>query len=310
MKRLAFVALAVLVLAGCQDATLPETTTPEVPAAEPATGPPGLAFHAMAYDAESDRVILFEGKTVLDELNGDTWAYDFDTNSWTLMNPATSPSGRDQHAMAYDAQSDRVILFGGGGDTEQSETWAYDFNTNAWTNMNSVRHPSGRWGHAMAYDEGSDRVVLFGGASGPGRSPLFYDDTWAYDFDTNAWTQLSPSTKPFGRVCFALAYDAESGRVILFGAETRNESSGRWELYDDTWAFDFQHERLDERDSGHEALGQKLPGDGVRRRLRPSDPVRRYRGIRDMGVRLQHEYVDEHELGQTSQRALGTRDGV
>ena len=49
--------------------------------------PLARAFSAMAYDAESDRVILYAGQSE-DENDdpikrGDTWAYDFNTNTWT-----------------------------------------------------------------------------------------------------------------------------------------------------------------------------------------------------------------------------------
>ena len=75
----------------------------------------------MAYDAESDRVILFGGDSRPIQFHqGDTWAYDLDTNSWTDMNPATSPAERALPAMAYDPQSDRVILFGGWSGTRSN----------------------------------------------------------------------------------------------------------------------------------------------------------------------------------------------
>ena len=153
----------------------------------PSTNPnTGGACHALAYDAESGRVILFGGHTSRGSLSDDTWAYDFNTNAWTVMNPAPRPLIQEYMAMAYDVESDRVILFGGAGGFE---TWAYDFNTDGWTRMNSVVHPSGRWGHAMAYDERLDRVVLFGGERGSG--PLrFLGDTWAYDFNTDTWTPV------------------------------------------------------------------------------------------------------------------------
>ena len=138
----------------------------------------------MAYDAESSRIILFGGERGPVQYE-DTWAYDFNTNAWTDMNPAPRPRVQEYPAVAYDAGADRVILFGGTGG---SETWAYDFNTNVWTNMNSVVHPSGRWGHAMAYDEGSARVVLFGGENGAG-TPI-RRETWAYDFNTDTWTHM------------------------------------------------------------------------------------------------------------------------
>ena len=205
------------------------------------TGPSAPSFHAMAYDAESDRVILFGGRG---DPNKGTWAYDHDTNSWTNMNPATSPDPRpfaiSDHAMAYDAQSDRVILFGGFSGTRSNpihydDTWAYDFNTNTWTNMNPTSSPTTRHAHRMVYDAQSDRIILFGGIKDAFdfSNQNYYDETWAYDFDTNAWTQQSPSPKPLPGGCFVLAYDAESGRVILFGGE-RGPT-----LYDDTWAYDF-----------------------------------------------------------------------
>jgi hypothetical protein len=52
-------------------------------------------------------------------------------NTWTNMNPSTHPGARSHHAMAYDSQSDRVILFGGYSGRKYyyySDTWAYDLS--------------------------------------------------------------------------------------------------------------------------------------------------------------------------------------
>src|SRR5207249_1804853 len=146
--------------------------------------PPARYGHAMAYDSQSDRLVLFGGGSSsggVFVLVSDTWAYDFNTSTWTDMSPAIEPPARYNHAMAYDSQADRVILFGGYGG--YNDTWAYDFNTNTWTDTNPVVEPPGRWGHALAYDSQSDRVILFGGS-------LY--DTWAYDFNTNIWTDMAP----------------------------------------------------------------------------------------------------------------------
>ncbi len=201
---------------------------------------PSARDSTMAYDAESDRVILFGGRSGPIGFQGDTWAYDLDTNAWTNMNLATSPAGRAGHAIAYDAQSDRVILFGGFSGTRDNpihydDTWVYDFNSNAWTDMSATPSPPTRHAHRMVYDAQSDRVILFGGIKDAFdfNNPIFYNETWAYDFDTNAWTQLSPSSKPLGGACFVLAYDAESSRIILFGGERGPVQ------YEDTWAYDF-----------------------------------------------------------------------
>ena len=190
--------------------------------------PSGRYSTAMAYDSGSDRVILFGGYD--GSHNYDTWAYDFNTNTWTNMNPATSPSPRRGHAMAYDSESDRVILFGGyNGVVALQETWAYDFNTNTWTNMNPGTKPGARYLHAMAYDSESDRVILFGGYVGSS----YKNDTWVYDFNTNTWTDVNPSIHPGQRDYHAMAYDSESDRVILFGGYDGTN------YLSDTWAYDF-----------------------------------------------------------------------
>ena len=104
--------------------------------AQPKSIPSKRWLHAMAYDSESDRVVLFGGTDSNFDL-GDTWAYDLNTNAWTNMDPATRPGARGYHALAYDSQSDRIVLFGGKTDNKQrgisDETWAYDLNANAWT---------------------------------------------------------------------------------------------------------------------------------------------------------------------------------
>ncbi len=143
----------------------------------------------MAYDAESDRVILFGGITGGD--NDETWAYDFNTNTWTNMEPAARPTRRPSHALAYDAESDRVVLFGGHQSAVHSDgTWAYDFNTNTWTKMEPPTQPLKLAEHNLAYDAESDRGVLFGGDDSD--SFLHSNETWAYDLNANTWTDLSP----------------------------------------------------------------------------------------------------------------------
>ena len=130
----------------------------------PAFSPPARSLAAMAYDSESDRVILFSGAQQGTEID-DTWAYDYNANNWTNLNPPSRPIGRTGHAMAYDEQSDRVILFGGyiGGST--GDTWAYDYNANNWTRMDPPLAPSTRGLHGMAYDRKEDRIILFGGSA-------------------------------------------------------------------------------------------------------------------------------------------------
>lgn len=44
------------------------------------------------YDSESDRAIIFGGSIKNLEVGyNDTWSYDYNTNTWTNMSPATNP---------------------------------------------------------------------------------------------------------------------------------------------------------------------------------------------------------------------------
>ncbi len=187
----------------------------------PQTGRPSPFDAARgAYDRRADRLIVLD-------TNGDTWSYDVDTGGWTNRLPQTRPSGRRYYALAYDDASDRTILFGGG---QLADTWAYDFGANTWTEMRPAKNPPGRLYHAMAYDPKSDRMILFGGA-GLGEKPL--GDTWTYDYDTNTWAELTPQPTASARGWHAMAYDSDSGAIVLFGGGV-----DRGQFMSDTWVFD------------------------------------------------------------------------
>jgi hypothetical protein len=179
--------------------------------------------HNMAYDSESDRVLLYGGHARWPcTCNAETWVYDYATNTWTNMNPpGARPSERAEFGIAYDSESDRIILHG--GETQagpNDETWAYDFNSNRWMNMDPpAPRPGPRRWHRLAYDGESDRVILYGG-------DWQQNETWAYDFNSNRWTNMTTAARPPGLHLFAIAYDRESDRVVVFHV-------GR------AWAYDF-----------------------------------------------------------------------
>ncbi len=203
----------------------------------PLTHPSGRAPYNLAYDSESDRVILFGG-TSDGVQQSDTWAYDFNNDSWIEMNPPVRPFSRTWHALAYDSESDRVILFSGYGIGYRNDTWAYDYNADTWTNMNPSVAPIGRGEHSMAYDSESDRVILFGGYNFGSRF-----DTWAYDYNANTWTEMSTlGNPPPTSGGPGMAYDSESDRIIIFGGA--GFSSAR----NETWAYDYNADTWTEMD--------------------------------------------------------------
>jgi hypothetical protein len=163
----------------------------------------------MEYDVESDRIILFGGILGTGGTTGDTWAFDYDTNTWENMNPSSAPSARMYSVMAYDIESDRIILFSGCYPGVFTDTWAYDYNTNTWQNMNPSVNP-GAYPGGLAYDTEQDLCITYGGARDFHETQL-ENETWAYDYNSNNWTEYSVSASPGHRTRAKLVYDHNSG---------------------------------------------------------------------------------------------------
>ncbi|MHA2025128.1 MAG: Kelch repeat-containing protein [Candidatus Thorarchaeota archaeon] len=206
----------------------------------PAVSPPGRAEPGLTYDSNRDQIILFGGEDTFDTANilNDTWLFDVNTNTWTEVFPTTAPSDGRGHTMAFDSESDRVIFFGGyqGGESlPVDETWAYNPGTNVWQMMSPTTAPGGRYSHSMVYDSESDKVILFGGHDGgsPTSPSNYFGDTWAYNFNSDTWENLTTTGNPSVRAVPSLAYDSESDRIVLFGGSMFVNS------YDDTWLFDY-----------------------------------------------------------------------
>lgn len=174
----------------------------------------------MVYDVESDRIIAFGGVGFGDEglvWTEGTWAYDVDTNTWTDMEPATPPPPINFYAFSYDAESDRAVLFGLRPDDE-SLLWSYDYNTNTWEELERAGGPprAPAYGRSF-YHPPTDRIVYVGGTGPPETSPDAIDLVWAYDLDTNSWTDLGPSTVPGAIGWHTLTYVESIDRAVVFG---------------------------------------------------------------------------------------------
>ena len=78
----------------------------------------------MFYDPIMKRSIFYGGTSNVccyDEI----WSFDYDENSWYEINSTNTPGGRWLYGMAYDSDSDFVILFGGNvrDSSMSNETW-------------------------------------------------------------------------------------------------------------------------------------------------------------------------------------------
>jgi N-acetylneuraminic acid mutarotase len=219
---------------------------------EPESAPSPRGYTAMVYDSESDRIIMFSGQKIPagPQFYRDTWVFDMNTMSWNNMNPSVHPSARAYHTMTYDAESDRVILFGGGEPGSMpsykkifNETWAYDYNSNTWTSMHPENPPSVRVYTDMSYDVESDRIILFGGGTSSfGQENIDSsgsNETWIYDFNSDTWTNIDTKNNPSPRKKHVVCYDRESDNIVLFGGAVFTERGYIKSWDNETWTFKY-----------------------------------------------------------------------
>ncbi|MCI0691445.1 kelch repeat-containing protein [candidate division KSB1 bacterium] len=184
--------------------------------------------HAMAYDSDRAKVILFGGADDRNVL-GDLWEWGGKT--WHKIS-ATGPAPRTFPCLAYDRDRRRLVLFGGNRvlfgtendkDTFLDDVWEWDGAR--WRMIETARPPA-RAEANMVYDSARHRLVLFGGYRVVSGNKIRLGDTWEWDGKT--WEQVSASG-PSPRNGAAMTYDPIRRRVILFGG---NGPSG------ETWTWD------------------------------------------------------------------------
>jgi hypothetical protein len=219
---------------------------------QPTSAAPPRGGGGMAYDTESDRVIeygMVSGPDFSTYEPASTWAYDYNTNTWKEVAP-----GPDNHLgarLVYDSESDRIILFGGLNLSENflySDTWSYDFNADTWTEMKPTTSPPGRNFQAMTYDAKTDRVLTWGGSTWDSTQPVDNGSMWAYDYNTNTWTEKKPGpgAVPDMRDYPEMVYDAKADRTILFGGIP----IGNGETDDKVWIYEYKTNTWTKLESG------------------------------------------------------------
>ena len=92
----------------------------------------------------------------------DIWVWSFSANTWYRNESYTKPQARTHHAMYYDAQRDRVVMFGGVSIPEGvplNDLWECDGYQ--WMPLTTLKRPTSRrcW-QGMAYDPTYKRAAL------------------------------------------------------------------------------------------------------------------------------------------------------
>ncbi len=197
--------------------------------------PPARHGPTAVFDPQRRRVILFGGQSSAGFFN-DVWAFDLERETWEEVAAfGDRPSPRYGLSAIFNTPRNRMLI--SHGFTFQGrfdDTWSLDLTGNAWTNLTpaSGPRPLKRCLHEAVYDGGKDRMLLFGGCSS-GAGPCPQGDLWAFDPNTNAWTELKPSGEaPGARSNPALVYDSANRRTLLFGGLEAGGDTN------DLWSFD------------------------------------------------------------------------
>lgn len=106
--------------------------------------------------------------------------------AWVRLD-ASGPQAREDHTWTASGDGSEALLFGGrDGATVFGDLWSYDLATDTWSELFPAGGgPAARFGHEAAWVAGLG-LVIFAGQSGAD----FFNDLWAYDPGSNAWTQL------------------------------------------------------------------------------------------------------------------------
>ena len=126
-----------------------------------------------------------------------------------------------------------MVIFAGSNwwQTWYNDTWSLDLTTNTWMQLNTTGGPpTNRYFHCGIYDSNRDRLIIFGGDCGSTTNHWYGNDTWALDFTSLEWTQLSTTNNPEAREECSAVLDEANDRMIIFGGRESTYFSDSWAL--------------------------------------------------------------------------------
>lgn len=153
------------------------------------------------------------------------------------------PSGRSQHAAAFDSKKGLMLIFGGEKHYKNTapsslsidnKLWAWD--QSGWSSL-SETGPSLRNDAKMVYHAQNGKTYLYGGRIiNPASKVEVLAEFW--EWDGNKWNLLSASAAPGRMLHTNLVYDPHRNRIVMFGGVNIDEkgfSNALWEWNGNNW---------------------------------------------------------------------------
>lgn len=192
--------------------------------------------HAMIYDPEHARVLVFGGRAWIGSgARQPLWdAWELNATGWQRI--SGHPPEEDYYALALDESRRCIYMFASRyGSLSMYDSpemgfvrGTYMLGDGEWDPI-PVDNPPARSGFNLCYDTRRKKIVLFGGRIYRNSRWNYLNDTW--EFDGKVWN-LVAKNGPSGRAGYGAAYDETSGNVLLFGGEDEKTRFG------DTWKWD------------------------------------------------------------------------
>jgi hypothetical protein len=143
------------------------------------------------------------------------------SGSWTqAATTSPNPANRQEGAMVYMPNVDRVLLYGGATGASAAtgdDTWEYNPTNNTWTQICTGCAPGPRHAHLMVYDNASGKVIMFGGersfASASIAATYIYDPTAPV---ASRWTAANPVVEAPAAAYICHGYDKQRGRLLIY----------------------------------------------------------------------------------------------
>ena len=178
------------------------------------------------------------------DFGGGTWAYSFAAGTYSKLAAVHwgysgfQMSTRRSPGFATDGS--RAFLIGGAD--WDGNTYMLDFATKSWSialaGSGATPSPRRQVENQFVYDSVNNKFILFGGyCSDPTRCTYgnALNDTWKYDQQANAWSQVTSTVTPPERGQAQMYFDTAKQVVVLFGGYATNQGGTP---LNDLWLFD------------------------------------------------------------------------
>jgi hypothetical protein len=210
---------------------------------------------ALSFDEACGCAVLFGGaykQNGIETIYNDTWLYFPSNNTWTEVPTGVAPPARHLAAMVYSPSAGTNFLFGGTDNLTYNDLWSFNTSKLAWTLLenytltpNLMDRPLNRFAFGMAPADGANSFLVFGGASVNSQVPISQvnrveevNDTWAYSYSQQKWSNLTSGIYPSGRTFPAMASATGYGLTVVFGGSAEWDPFTTTNYLSDTWVLD------------------------------------------------------------------------